>query len=245
MSKYRALTPVVGIQHIDQTFPTDSTQRVVQGTVVEAVDPYWGGGEFIYVKFSSTVTTKALCIILPVYNSTDGRWDFVASEAPSTTIMGQMVGVAIHAAVTGAYGWLQIGGLTPVKCNAAVAADTTFSIAAAGQGGAAAAGKQVVNARIVGASTITKVTAALTGVSGATTIQVASTDGVFVGAYASGTGVGSAAIVTAINQDERTVTVSVANSAVVTGNVTFTYNNGTIYYNVALLNRPFAQGAIT
>ncbi len=245
MSKYRALTPVVGIQHIDHTFAPDAVARCVQGTIVEAVDPYWGGGEFMYVQFSTTVTAKALCIVLPVFNATTLKWDFIASEAPSTAIMGQMLGVAQMPAVAGNFGWIQIGGLTPVKSNAAVAADTTFSIAATGQGGATVAGKQVVNARIVGASTITKVSAATGGVTGGFTVQVNNTDGMFVGAYLSGTGIGAAAIISAISNDERLITVTVANTANPSGNITATYNNAVIFYNVALLNRPFAQGAIT
>lgn len=244
MSKYRTLTTIVGIPHMDQMTPNDTTQRFPMGAIVGAVDPYWGGAEFIYVKFSSTVTVKALCIILPVFNSTTLTWDFVASEAPSTAGMGQQLGVAVLGATTGMFGWLQISGVTPVKSNAAVAADTTFAIAATGQGGALANGKQVLGARVIGASTITKVKASTGGISGGDTINVTNTDGVFVGCYASGTGVGAAAIVTAVNAYENTVTVSVVNSAAVTGNVTFTYNNATIYYNVAILNRPIAQGQV-
>lgn len=245
MSKYKAIVPIAGTPHMDATMVPDTTQRFPMGAIIPAVDPYWGGAEFMYVYFAGTVRVKGLVVVLPVYDATLARWRFEATEAPSTTIMGQMLGVAVAAAVATKYGWVQISGLTPVNCNAAVAADTTFSIAAAGQGGAAAAGKQVVSARIVGASTITKVKASKGGVIGASTFAVADTDGVFLGCYASGTGVGAAAIVTAIDVDERTVTVSVVNSAAVTGNVTFTYNNATIFYNVALLARPFAQGAIT
>jgi len=39
--------------------------------------------------------------------------------------------------------------------------------------------------------------------------------------------------------------VSVVNSAAISGNVTQTANNGTIFYNVAALSDPIAQGAIT
>lgn len=244
MSKYRVIPAITGLAHIDQSTPSDDLRKLGHGTVINAVDPFWGGGEFMYVLFSSTVSAKALCSVLPVYNATTGRWDFVAAEATSTANAGVMLGVAVMPAVSGNSGWIQVGGLTPVKSNAAVAAGTTFAVAATGQGGALAAGKQVLNAQVVGASTTTRVTAG-TGVSGQFTFKVSSTDGVFIGAYVSGTGVGAAAIVSAINMDERTVTVTVANSADVSGNVTFTYNNGTIFYNVALLNRPFAQGAIT
>ncbi len=51
--------------------------------------------------------------------------------------------------------------------------------------------------------------------------------------------------VTDIDPSGTLVTLSVATTAAVNGTVTGTYNNATIFYNVAHLNRPFAQGAIT
>lgn len=245
MSKAIPLYQLAGLPQITQSFDDDTTRRATLGTIVSTVDQYWGGGEFIYCNFASTVRNKGLVTITPTFDSTNKRWLFTAVEVANTANLGRMLGVAFMSAADGEYGWVQISGLTPVNCQAAVAADTSFGIAAAGQGGAVAAGKQVLNARVHGASTITVVKVATKGVSGGDTIQVNNTDGWFVGGYLSGTGVGAAAIITAISTDEKTVTVSVVNSAAVTGNITCTYNNATIYYNVALLNRPFAQGAIT
>jgi hypothetical protein len=249
MSKYRILNTLMGIQHIDQTIGSvpDTTQRLPSmGAILGAVDPYWGGGEFMYVRFGGTVREKGLCVVTPTYDATSKSWFFTAVEVGNTANLGQMVGVAVLPAAVGQFGWLQISGMTPVNCAAAVAADTSFGIGAAGQGGAVAAGKQILSARIAGASTITSVKVATApGVVGGFSFSVANTDGWFVGGYVSGTGVGAAAKVTAIDTAEQIVTVSVANTAAVTGNVTFTYNNGAIYYNVAHLQRPFAQGAIT
>jgi hypothetical protein len=138
-----------------------------------------------------------------------------------------------------------VSGLTPVNGTASVAADTSFGITAAGQIGAVAAGKQILNARIVTAATQTVTATAIEGVSGSSLIRLSNVDGFFVGCYLSGTGVGASAICQAVDQNAKTITASVANSATVTGTVTGTYNNATIFYNVAKLNRPFAQGAIT
>ena len=57
---------------------------------------------------------------------------------------------------------------------------------------------------------------------------------------------GTNARVVSIDPSGRFVTVDVANTtAGIAGTVTATYNNATIHYNVASLNRSFAQGAIT
>lgn len=250
MSKFRALTPITGIQHFDQTFTFDATQRGVMGAIVPAVDPYWGGAEFIYVYFSGIVREKGVCLIQPVFDAILNRYRYEAAEVANTANLAQFVGVALLPAVAGQYGWLQISGITPVNSNAAVAVAASVGIAAVGQAGANTAGKQLVGARVVAASTTTAVKAVQSGplgvgVAGSTNFMVNNTDGWFVGGYVSGTGIAAGAKVTAIDTQEQIVTVSAANTAVVSGNVTFTYNNATVFYNVVLLGRPFAQGAIT
>jgi hypothetical protein len=123
-----------------------------------------------------------------------------------------------------------------------------FGVAAAGQIGANSAGKQVLNARIVVAATQTVASASVgsnLSAAGALTIQVRNTQGFFPGVYLSGTGVGASAICSFVDPIRGVLGTTVANSAAVTGNVTATYNNATIFYNVAQMNRMFAQGAIT
>lgn len=60
-----------------------------------------------------------------------------------------------------------------------------------------------------------------TGTNGATTITVDSTNGVYQGANVTGTGIGTNATVTGITYSNGTVTLSVANSAAVSGTVRF------------------------
>ena len=224
----------------------DTTPRHPEGLIVSAVDSWWGAGEFIYARANGAIRAFGLVQLNPAFNSTDNRWYYEATEAASTAILGRPLCVAQKTMADNDYGWFCIAGLTPVNCNAAVAADTTFSVAATGQGGAAATGKQVVNARIVGASTITVAKANCTSPQAITkTINVPNSDGWFVGAYLSGTGIGAASIIASISPDGRTVTSTVDTTAVIAGTVTATYNNATIYYNVAHINRPFSQGAIT
>ena len=121
---------------------------------------------------------------------------------------------------------------------------TTFAIAAAGQGGALGNGKQVLNARIVVASTQTVAKANSFANSGSTRLRVSSADGWFAGAYLSGTGIAASCTVSDIDPSGTIVTLSAATTAAVAGTVTATYNNATVYYNVAHVNRPFAQGQI-
>jgi hypothetical protein len=223
----------------------DATPRLPQGTFVTASDPWWGTGEFMYARASAGIRAFGVCVLTPVFDSTLNTWRYDAVEAPNTANLGRMVMVSMNVLTTGQYGFFCIAGLTPVNCQASVAADTTFGIAAAGQGGANSAGKQILNARVIaaGATTVAKANCTTQGLS--TLLQVPNSDGWFVGAYLSGTGIAATTTVVSVDPSGRFVTMSLASTAAVAGTVTATYNNATIFYNVAHLNRPFAQGAIT
>lgn len=218
------------------------------GFIMEAEDPVWGPGEFVYSRLGGSIPLLAICVNTPVWDSTNKVMQNNMTAAPNTANLGQALYVYMGnvAGTVGQYGWFMASGNYPVAGNATVAAATATGIAAAGQIGANSAGKQVLNARVAIPATQT-VAAAQTGYGaiGDTTIGVASVSGFFPGAYISGTGVGTNAICTGVDPISKTITVSVVNSAQVTGNVTATYNNGTIFYNVLTLNRAFAQGAIT
>lgn len=244
---YAAQSPLIGSPLINR-IGLDSAGTVrsqPHGQIVLAADPWFGAGEFMYARANGTIRAFGICQLNPTFDSTDMCWRFEATEAASTAILGRTVCVAQSGMASGDYGWFCVGGVTPVNCNAAVAADATFSIAATGQGGAAATGKQIVNARIIGASTITVAKANCTQVGLSTILTVPNSDGWFEGVYLSGTGVAAGAMVSSISPDGRTVVMSAASTAVIAGTVTATYNNATIYYNIAHINRPFQQGAIT
>lgn len=255
MSKFRVLNAgLAGVQHIDQTFPPDSTARLPGGGgVIQAVDPYWGGGEFIYALFTAAVRAKALCQFAPAYNAVMNSWQMVATEAGNVGNTGRSVGVAVLPAAANTWGWVQVTGISPVNSTAAVAASVPVGVAAVGQAGAQTAGKQVIGALTVAtaaSSALTKVTQALgtqyqANTAGSNLISVANTDGWFVGGYVSGTGIAAGATVVAIDVSETIVTLSANNTAQVTGNATFTYNNGAVFFNVIMLQRPEVQGAIT
>jgi hypothetical protein len=216
------------------------------GSIVAAFDKVWGGGEFIWARAGTTIPLLQLCLFTPVWDAPSRTYIWNAAPVGNTANLGRTVGVckAEIALAAGDYAWFQISGNTPISGTATVAADTTFGITAAGQVGANSAGKQILNARVLTAATQTVIKVG-TGLAGDNLINVPDTDGWFVGGFLSGTGVGAATIIREIDPLGKFVRVTVNNSAAIAGNVTLTYNNAVIFYNVANLNRPFAQGAIT
>jgi hypothetical protein len=240
---YALLNGLAGSQQLTPYNLPDTTARHLPGTIVDAVDPFWGGGEFIYVKANGSIRMFGLVVITQTIVSNQVVYN--ATEAPNTANLGRMLAVAMVPASSGQFLWCQISGTVPVNCQAAVAADTTFGIAAAGQGGANTAGKQILNSRVVIASTQTIAKTNCTANSGSTRLLIPSADGWFAGAYLSGTGIAATTTVTDIDPSGTIVTLSLATTAAVAGTVTATYNNATVFYNVAHINRPFAQGAIT
>lgn len=243
---YAAINPQVGTpQPQFSGLVVDTTPRFQPGFAQAFIDPWWGYGEYVYARASASIRAFGLAVLTPVFDSTLNSYRYDASEVPNTANLGRTLVVAAKAMSSGDYGWFCQSGLTPVNCNASVAADTTFGIAAAGQGGANGAGKQVLNARVIAAATTTVAKANCQNLSGSTALQVPNSDGWFVGAYLSGTGVAAGATVSSISPDGRTVTMSAASTASIAGTVTATYNNATVFYNVAHIQRPFAQGAIT
>lgn len=223
----------------------DTTQREVLGTIITACDPVWGGVEMIYARASASIRAFGIVTLQSTWDATLGGFRVDATEVTNTANLGRNLAVAMAAMTVGQFGWFAISGNVPVNCNASVAAGTTFGIAAAGQGGANTAGKQILSAVISVAASQTQAKANCSAANGSTLLQVTNSDGWFVGAYLSGIGIAAGTTVSAIDPSGRFVTLSAATTAIVTGTVTATYNNATIYYNIATLSRPFAQGAIT
>lgn len=240
---YASIPGVVGNQQITPFNLPDTVARHLPGTCLDAVDPFWGGGEFIYCKANGAIRQFGLVVVTQVI--TAGQMVYNATEVPNTANLGRMLGVAMTIATAGQFIWVQVSGVVPVNCQAAVAADTAFGIAAAGQGGANTAGKQILNARVVIASTQTILKTGCTANNASVRLLVPSADGWFIGAYLSGTGIAALTTVTDIDPSGTVVTLSLATTTAVNGTITATYNNATVFYNVAHINRPLAQGAIT
>ena len=241
---YSFIDGVVGLPQIGLTNQSNDTlPRIANGTPIQAVDPYWGGGEFVWARASAGIRAQGLVNLLTSF--ADGIWRTDATEAPNTASLGRTVAIAMGSFSAGQWGWFMIAGTAPVNGTASVAANTTVGITAAGQIGANSAGKQVLNAISVAPSSTTVVKANCRAIQGATVLEVPNSDGWFVGAFLSGTGIAASTAVNYIDPSGRFVTLSLATTARVAGNVTATYNGGGVHFNVVTVNRPFSQGAIT
>lgn len=220
--------------------PTNLRDLPVQfGFFALALDQVYGYGEFVFARASAGIRQFGLVTLLPVWNATTRTYTYNATEVANSANLAQPLAVSQAVLTAGQYGWFQVAGITAISAQASVAAGVSFGITAAGQVGAVAAGKQVLNAVSLAASTFNVVVAG-TGDSGSTQINVANTDGMFLGMALSGTNVG-AGVISFIDPMGKYILNTVANTGAVSSNVTATATG----YIVAEINRPFAQGAIT
>jgi hypothetical protein len=93
----------LGIQPIANT---STTAQHPIGTIIRAVDPTYGAGEFIYLKGSATVAAG-----LVVYYTDNAAADSVKLTTTSGVVDGgSNLAVAMAATTALLYGWFQIGG---------------------------------------------------------------------------------------------------------------------------------------
>jgi hypothetical protein len=242
---------IAGYPPIENVVPVPASPPfglpIPAGSLYTAEDPVWGPGEFVFARAGGTIPLANLTVLTTVWDSTNKVFTYNMVVAPNTANLGRpcYIYVGNTQITVGQYGWFMATGRYPVSSTATLAADAAVGVVAAGQIGAFAAGKEVNNARVVTPATTTVVAAAVSGLSGSNQIFLSNTQGFFPGVYLSGTGVGASAICSFVDPLGRYILSTVANSAAVTGNVTATYNNATIFYNVLEVNRAFMQGQIT
>lgn len=237
-SQYAGYPPIEAVVAIPPA-ATPYLLPISPGFIVRAEDPVWGPGEFIFGRVSAGIRLYGGCMALPVWDATNKvfTYNFLEWTATANASRPYYVYQGNAAGLTGQYAWFQMSGRSPLNCSASVAAGVAIGHNAAGQGTADAATFGIEGEICVTPATQTVVSGPASGVSGDTRINLPSTAGFFVGGYVSGTGVGAAAIVSFVDPMGRFILVTVANSAAVTGNVTITYNNATIFYNVIEMNR--------
>lgn len=138
---FRSTDGTIGTQPIATT---DTVQNHPLGTITSAVDPVYGGGEFIYLKGVASTAVGSWVL----YNPDDYSTSLLAANDIGS------VAVAMSACVASNYGWYQIKGkaigkaLTGFVDNANV-----YSTATAGSvDDAVVAGDRVKNAK--GASAV-------------------------------------------------------------------------------------------
>lgn len=232
----------VGNTPVGNFYVPDTVRTHVLGSIIEFVDPFFGGGEAIFVSFPAST---ALAV------GTSVVWDtnYSATAVPNTANLGQPVALVLNAVPSVAsvqYGWAVIAGKFPAWSGASVAANAAIGITAAGKLGAVSAGKQILNAKVQAAATTTVAKANTVTQSGSNVIRVTNSDGWFVGVPVSGTGIAASSTITSIDSSGTIVTLNNAATASGAVTVTATYNDaGTNFWNVLHIDRAFAQGQIT
>jgi len=221
-------------------FTPDTTQRMQLGTVIEAIDPYWGYGEFMYIKSNDAIIKGSLVIV--------GTFPtFLGTLLPSTASLGAPFGVAMAPMASGTYGWIQISGCAVYKTSATVAADAAVGIGSAGMIGAYSTLKGMVNVHNLKAATATTtVTAGTT--TGTGVLTTGGYDGFFLGMALSGTGIPASTVVAGLSSDGRTILTGSAigtfgdKNSTATGTITLT---GTYTgYGAGMIMRPSTSSAV-
>jgi hypothetical protein len=139
---FKSINPRIGVQDIAET---STVQNHPLGTRVQAQDPSYGVGEFIYLKGLAATAVGSWVTFL----QDDGATALLAANAIGP------VAVAMSANVADQYGWYQIYGKCPSALVLAGFADNANVYATATAGSvddAVVAGDRVKNAR--GASAI-------------------------------------------------------------------------------------------
>lgn len=132
---------------------TSTTKKHALGTIVKAVDPTYGEGEFIYLL--GVGSTEAGSLVK--YNATTYQTVLVTA----TTVQNVPVAVAMSANVASQYGWYQISGNAVIKkTSVAVSPQVNLFISAtAGRVKViASAGLQVCAARTANLTTVVTTT---------------------------------------------------------------------------------------
>lgn len=142
----------IGFQPIAET---STTQAISLGTIVRAVDPVYGEGEFIYLLgVASTVVGS-----LVKYNATTYQTALVSVSNGKNK--GVPVGVAMSANVASSYGWYQISGNAVIK-KTGVAVTPQVPIFISATDGRikvlASAGQQILGAQTANLTTVVTTT---------------------------------------------------------------------------------------
>lgn len=147
---WRISSPVAGTQLIASN---STVKNHPLGTIVQAIDPTYGAGEFIYLL---GVASTVVGLVVTYSPST-----FLTAHVPNTANLGQPVAVAMAATVASEYGWYQIGGVAVVK-KTNVSWEPSKAAFISGTAGrlmdTVASGKQILGARSANVATVTTTT---------------------------------------------------------------------------------------
>lgn len=150
-------TPVTTLLGLQPIAITSTVQNHPEGFIIEAQDPTFGGGEFIYLKGVASTVVGNLVTYDPVNHTT--------TLSPNSANLAQPVAVAMSANVANQWGWYQIQGAAVIKKTTAKVSPNVALYQSATTGrvqATAASGKQLVNARTVNAATVASATSTIT-----------------------------------------------------------------------------------
>lgn len=146
----------LGVQPIANT---STTKQHDIGTIIRAVDPTLGFGEFIYLKGSAGVVAGLMC-----YYTDNAAADSVKLTTTSGVVDGGSdLCVAMAATTAALYGWFQITGqATVLKTATKIDPASTFKVYLSATAGrvmpTSVAGRQVIGARFPAVTTVTTTT---------------------------------------------------------------------------------------
>ncbi len=188
-----------GASPFNDWFAPDTTQRHQLGLEVAAVDPWWGYGEFVYVKSNDAILKGSVVCIGTAPT-------FLATLTPSTANLGQPVAIAMAPMASGTYGWVQVVGNSIYKLGATAAADAAVGIhtAAGLLTGTIVAGKGIIGVHHYKAPAATLTVTANT-TTGTGVLTTNGYDGFFLGMALSGTGIPASTVVAKLDPDGRTI----------------------------------------
>lgn len=136
---------------------TETTASLPLGTIVQASDPTFGAGEFIYLLgVASTVVG-----LVVKYNATTYQTALVTA----TAVQDVAAAVAMSANLASSYGWYQIAGLAVIKKTAVQFTPQVAMYLSATSGrvkAIASAGLQIGNCRSANLTTVTTTTSTIT-----------------------------------------------------------------------------------
>ena len=236
---FAPINAVAGEQPFNDWFAPDTTQRHQLGMKIDAVDPYWGQGSFVYLKSADAILKGSVVCWDEAHN---------AGLLPSAVTQGFPFGIAMNAMASGTFGWVQVAGRAVYKTNATVAADGVLAIAAAGILGATATGKQVLGIRNRVSATGTVTVANVLTKNGSSVLKTSGYDGLFLGMALSGTGIPASTVVAKLGADGTTVYMGSAIGTVdklATADGAITLTGTYTGYGSGILNNPSCMQIVT
>ena len=251
--------PLIGVQPVGNstvigvevaTATSGYVPLIPLGTKITVTDPFFGYQEL--VRLSVPVSTA---LYPGTLSKLDVSWGYVA--VPNTANTGFSVAASLNNVPSNAtfvqYAWFVTGGRFVFNSTASVAVTVAIGVAAAGQAGANAAGKQLLNTNVTLAATGTVVKTSVQTQNGSPFLRLTSnSDGLFVGQALTGTGIPASTSIGSIDATGLIVGMvavgtTTAQNATATGGVTVTAtnNDATRFWNTVAFSNAFVQGAIT